>query len=759
MLLETRGLTKRYAGVTALDEVSLTLRAGEVHALIGENGAGKSTLINVLSGAVAIDAGGWRWRGQAARFASPAQAARAGIAVVHQEPQLIASLPALDNLFVGERFPTWRHTPLLDRAAMRRRATAACAALGVELPLDAPVAELSATQRTQLALVRCTLRAPELLILDEPTAALTGRDAQRLLAVVEALRARGKTVLYVSHRLDEVLQIADRVSVLRNGRLVATLATATQTHAALVEAMSGQQRAADASSSAGVQPHGAALLEVQDLASADGRVRAASLTLHAGELLGVYGLAGSGRTELLETLAGLRRRLRQRDAPRRGLRAAWHPGRRGTRRGADSRGPPRPRAAAGDARPREPDAAVPAPLRPPRLDRTAGASAPPPSRRWPRSTFAPPARSHRGGASLSGGNQQKLVFARALAMRAEVLAVRRADPGGRRRHARRHPRTAARAPAAGRAGAGRHLRPRRNARSRRSHRRPARRLHGGVAAEPRPAGRGRAAPLLRAHRGRRGMSAGPLLRWLRTYATVVALALVCVVFAALSPVCVRLSRQCRQRQPADRLPGPDRRRRHLRHGRRRVRSLGRRGGELRRRAGGTARGRRGGAAARRDGDPGRRARLRRRQRLAVGRFGVLSFITTLATGTMLAGFTFWLTGGSTVFESIPDGFTWLGRAVLSACPGRLGRDAGRRRAGLGGDAAHDLRPPSVRGRRQRARRAARRRGGARPQGSGVRGLLRHRCGRRHPAGVAPRLGPPCGGTASSCRRMPPPSSA
>ena len=275
---------------------------------------------------------------------------------------------------------------------MRRRATAACAALGVELPLDAPVAELSATQRTQLALVRCTLRAPELLILDEPTAALTGRDAQRLLAVVEALRARGKTVLYVSHRLDEVLQIADRVSVLRNGRLVATLATATQTHAALVEAMSGQQRAADAivvrrgpaarrRAAGGAGPR--QRRRPRPRSQPDAARRRAARRLRPRRL-GLHGLLEAGRP---------RRRRRQRDAPRRGLRAAWHPGRRGTRRGADSRGPPRPRAAAGDARPREPDAAVPAPLRPPRLDRTAGASAPPPSRRWPRSTFAPPARS------------------------------------------------------------------------------------------------------------------------------------------------------------------------------------------------------------------------------------------------------------------------------------------------------------------------------------------------------------------------------
>ena len=307
VLLEASGLTKRYAGVAALDAVSLALRAGEVHALIGENGAGKSTLIDVLTGALAGDGGSVRWCGQPVRFASPAQAARAGIAVIHQEPQLIASMSALDNLFVGEPFPTWPGTPFIARTEMRRRAHEASVALGFELPLSAPVAALSATERTLLALLRCMMREPELLILDEPTAALTSRDAQSLLDTVDAMRRRGKAVLYVSHRLDEVLRIADRVTVLRNGRNAALLGVAGQTHASLVAAMSGQGAASSAAPSQAVR-RGPVLLDVHDLASADRRVRSASLALHEGELLGVYGLAGSGRTELLETLAGLRPR-------------------------------------------------------------------------------------------------------------------------------------------------------------------------------------------------------------------------------------------------------------------------------------------------------------------------------------------------------------------------------------------------------------------------------------------------------------------
>jgi ribose transport system ATP-binding protein len=309
-LLEVRGVSKAFSGVAAVADVSITLAAGEVHALIGENGAGKSTLIHLLTGALAIDAGTLLLQGRPFAPESPAQAAARGVAVMHQEPQLVGSLSALDNLFIGKEFPglsglgRW----LIDRAAMRQRAAEACVALGLSLPLDTLAADLSVTQRTQLALVRCLMSEPKLLILDEPTAALTSSDAQQLLRQVDALRQRGKTVLYVSHRLDEVLQIADRITVLRNGAVVATLPAREQSAASLISAMSGQT---DAPMAARAQlargpSTAAAALEVKQASTADGKLRHASLTLHAGELLGLYGLAGSGRTELLELLVGLR---------------------------------------------------------------------------------------------------------------------------------------------------------------------------------------------------------------------------------------------------------------------------------------------------------------------------------------------------------------------------------------------------------------------------------------------------------------------
>ncbi len=317
-LLGVCGVGKAFASVPALTDVSLTLRSGEVHALIGENGAGKSTLIHVLTGAMAADLGSLTLRGKPFAPTSPADAVAQGIAVLHQEPQLVPSMTALDNLFVGAAYsqaavlPRWGRW-LLDRSVMRQRALEASRDLGVNLPLDALVADLSATQRTQLALLRCLMSEPDLLILDEPTASLTSTDAQQLLRQIDTLRQRGKAVLYVSHRLDEVLHIADHISVLRNGSCVATLAARGQTQASLIAAMSGHLAAHEtAQPSQAARPLEAAtaaanpVLEIRQAATADGRVRAASLTLHAGELLGLYGLAGSGRTELLELLAGLR---------------------------------------------------------------------------------------------------------------------------------------------------------------------------------------------------------------------------------------------------------------------------------------------------------------------------------------------------------------------------------------------------------------------------------------------------------------------
>ncbi len=306
-----RSLSKSLGDQAALQSVDLSLRAGEIHALVGENGAGKSTLIKVLTGVTAPSGGELRWNGQPVRFAGPAQAQALGIRAVHQERQLVAGFSALENLYLGRPYP--QRAGRIDWRAMRAAAQRRQAELGLDLPLSVLVQDLTPTQRTLTELLRAVMRPGRLLILDEPTASLTDHDAQLLFALIRRLSAEGCAALYVSHRLDEVLDLADRVTVLRGGQVAAAFGRREASAEQLVSAMSGVAPEggplADQPTPIGQPPRppGAALLSAHHLASRDGRVQDVSFTLHSGEILGVYGLAGAGRSELLETLAGLRK--------------------------------------------------------------------------------------------------------------------------------------------------------------------------------------------------------------------------------------------------------------------------------------------------------------------------------------------------------------------------------------------------------------------------------------------------------------------
>ncbi|WP_344983029.1 sugar ABC transporter ATP-binding protein [Deinococcus rubellus] len=305
-----RKLSKSFGSQAALQEVDLTLQAGEVHALVGENGAGKSTLIKVLTGVTAPSGGDLRWDGRSVSFTAPSQAQALGIRAVHQERQLVPGFSALENLYLGLAYP--QRAGRIDWRAMRLLAQRRQAELDLDLPLSALVQDLTPTQRTLTELLRAVMQPSRLLILDEPTASLTDQDAQRLFALVRSLSAEGCAVLYVSHRLEEVLDLADRVTVLRGGQVAGTFKRGEAVAEQLVSVMSGTL-ASDQGHSAvrpdadqTPQPLGADLLNARHLASRDGRVRDVSFALRSGEILGIYGLAGSGRSELLETLAGFR---------------------------------------------------------------------------------------------------------------------------------------------------------------------------------------------------------------------------------------------------------------------------------------------------------------------------------------------------------------------------------------------------------------------------------------------------------------------
>ncbi|MFN3682316.1 MAG: sugar ABC transporter ATP-binding protein [Fimbriimonadaceae bacterium] len=299
-LLRTEGLGRSFGGVRALDGVDLDIEGGEVHALCGENGAGKSTLIRILCGALRPSAGRVLWLG-APLPEGVHRCEAAGIAAIHQEPVSFPDLDAVDNVFLG-----WepRRGPLLDRRAMVRRTREALRELGEDLPLARPVGELPMAQRQMVALARALVRECRLLILDEPTAALSARETDALFAVVRRMRERGVSVLYVSHRLDEVFALADRITVLRDGRKVDTLPARETDRDGLIRRMVGREvpEAPPTETAADGSP----VLRVEGL-SLPGAFEGVSLEVRSGEVVGLAGLVGAGRTELLEAIYGLRR--------------------------------------------------------------------------------------------------------------------------------------------------------------------------------------------------------------------------------------------------------------------------------------------------------------------------------------------------------------------------------------------------------------------------------------------------------------------
>jgi ribose transport system ATP-binding protein len=315
-MLELRSVGKRFAGVTALADVSFDIESGEVHALMGENGAGKSTLIKILTGEHREFDGQITLDGQPFHVRSPRDAQdRFGIACIHQELNLVPDLPIADNLFLAREPRTrWR---TLDAARMADQARALLARLGVALDPRRPVRGLRTGEQQLVEIARALSLNARLLLLDEPTSALSDQEIAHLLRVVEGLRREGVTILYVSHKLEEVFRLADRITVLRDGRWIGTYAKAAIDAPALIRQMAG--RSIDDLERR--QPHAVSpseALSVEGLSvlpNADSRaLHDISFTLRRGEVLGVAGLMGSGRTELLEALFGAhtRRRVRVR---------------------------------------------------------------------------------------------------------------------------------------------------------------------------------------------------------------------------------------------------------------------------------------------------------------------------------------------------------------------------------------------------------------------------------------------------------------
>lgn len=298
--VELRGISKRFGGVQALDKVSLAIRPGEIHCLAGENGSGKSTIIKVISGVYTPEEGEILINGQPVRHLDPIQAVHHGIQVIYQDFSLFGNLSVAENLamntFVlqGNRVMRWKESRRVAQDALDR--------LGIDMDLDAEVGTLPTANRQIVAIARAVVANARLIIMDEPTTALTGHEVERLFGIVRDLQAQGIAILFVSHKIREMLEISERLTVFRNGRKVAEGPMADFDEAAITRAMTGdeisnERRLKDCSAAP-------VALELKKL-TVPGQVQDVSLTLRRGEVVGLSGLIGSGRRELGRALFGM----------------------------------------------------------------------------------------------------------------------------------------------------------------------------------------------------------------------------------------------------------------------------------------------------------------------------------------------------------------------------------------------------------------------------------------------------------------------
>jgi len=313
-LLELLDVSHSFPGVRAIDAVSFDVRRGEVHGLVGENGAGKSTLINIISGVIRPDAGNILLEGQANQLTDPVTARKLGVVTVHQEAEFFPSLSVAENMALTQGLPI-KQLGMVDWKSVDHDATRAVAEIDEQIDVRMPAARLSIAHRHMTQVAIAVLQQAKVVILDEPTSALSAAESHWLFQQIERLKAAGTGILYISHRQEEIFSLADRVTVLRDGRRIWTKAKEAIDRDGLISAMVGRQREADDGQPSfrpkpGELPESKAAprLHVRGLGDARGRVREVDLQASAGEIVGIYGLVGSGRSEFAQTLFGLARK-------------------------------------------------------------------------------------------------------------------------------------------------------------------------------------------------------------------------------------------------------------------------------------------------------------------------------------------------------------------------------------------------------------------------------------------------------------------
>lgn len=299
-LLEVRGVGKSFLGVRALHDVSFTIQAGEVHALVGENGAGKSTLMKIIAGSYKADEGEIFINGERAAISSPVQAIQAGIAMIYQETNLVPALGATENVTLGiepARFC------MIDNAGASQMAHAALSSLGIELPAGKPASAMSVAEQQLVEIAKALVRKARIIVMDEPTAALTDRETDRLFELIGKLKASGTGIVYISHRLEELPRIADRITVLRDGETVETRALHDMPADEMVRLMVGRTIENRFPALPAIGQDAPVVLSVKGMTCAPA-VNDISLNLPAGAIYGLAGLVGAGRTEFLRLIAG-----------------------------------------------------------------------------------------------------------------------------------------------------------------------------------------------------------------------------------------------------------------------------------------------------------------------------------------------------------------------------------------------------------------------------------------------------------------------
>ncbi len=300
-LFELRGISKEFPGVKALDDVSFEINAGEVHMLVGENGAGKSTLMKILCGAYLADQGEFFQNGEPVAIHGPADARKFGVAVIFQEFTLVPYLDIAQNIFLGREFSS-RVPGLIDRRRIRAEARRVLDLIGFSIDPRTPVHKLGVAQQQMVEIAKALSQDARILVMDEPTAALSDRETELLFGMIERLKKKGVAIIYISHRLSEVFALGDRITVLRDGRKIASLLPAATTPDQLVTLMVG--RPVDATYTRPSRPSpGNVVLEVKNLSGPAG-FSDINLTVRAGEIVGLCGLVGSGRTEVARAIFG-----------------------------------------------------------------------------------------------------------------------------------------------------------------------------------------------------------------------------------------------------------------------------------------------------------------------------------------------------------------------------------------------------------------------------------------------------------------------